>query len=157
MKIFTKLSMLLATLASMFVLVTPAMAFAAPPATPPATTPPTTAQSNKDSACEGLALAGGDCASTTTTGGVGDIVKAAINIFSILVGIVAVIMIMVGGFKYITSNGDSGSVNSAKNTILYAIIGLVIVAAAQLIVQFVLTNAKLPANSTTTTTPAPTP
>ena len=61
-----------------------------------------------------------------------------INIISIVVGVVAVIMIIIGGFKYITSGGDSGNVTGAKNTILYAVIGLVIVALAQIIVRFVL-------------------
>jgi len=67
-----------------------------------------------------------------------NIVKMVINIFSVIVGIVAVIMIIWGGFKYITSGGDSGNITSAKNTIIYAIIGLVIVALAQFFVQFVL-------------------
>lgn len=61
-----------------------------------------------------------------------------INIFSLIVGIVAVIMIIVGGLKYITSGGDSGNVTGAKNTIIYAIVGLVVVALAQFIVKFVL-------------------
>jgi hypothetical protein len=64
-----------------------------------------------------------------------------INIFSVVVGVVAVIMVIVGGFKYITSNGDSGNVSGAKNTILYAVIGLVVVALAQFIVRFVLNRA----------------
>ncbi len=66
------------------------------------------------------------------------IVRTIVNLFSLIVGIIAVIMIVYGGFKYITSGGDSGNVTGAKNTILYAIIGLVIVALAQFIVRFVL-------------------
>jgi uncharacterized membrane protein len=64
-----------------------------------------------------------------------------INIFSIIVGIAAVIMIIVGGLRYIISGGDSGNVTSAKNTILYAIIGLVVVALAQFVVKFILSKA----------------
>ena len=64
-----------------------------------------------------------------------------VNVLSIIVGIVAVIMIILGGFKYITSGGDSGSISSAKTTIIYAIVGLVIVTLAQVIVRFVLTKA----------------
>ncbi len=64
--------------------------------------------------------------------------KLVINIFSLVVGVISVIMIIIGGLKYITSGGDSGNVTSAKNTILYAVIGLVIVALAQFIVRFVL-------------------
>jgi hypothetical protein len=64
--------------------------------------------------------------------------KRLINIFSAIIGIVAVIMIIFGGFRYITSGGNDNSVTSAKNTILYAVIGLIIVALAQLLVRFVL-------------------
>jgi uncharacterized membrane protein len=66
------------------------------------------------------------------------IVNNVVNIFSWIVGIVSVIMIIFGGFKYITSGGDSNGVTSAKNTILFAIVGLVIVALAQVIVKFVI-------------------
>lgn len=75
------------------------------------------------------------------TSRINNIITDAINIFSIIVGIIAVIMIIVGGFKYITSGGDSGNISSAKNTIIYAVIGLVIVALAQFLVQFVLDKA----------------
>ena len=80
-----------------------------------------------------------DCTDTNAAPDrVNEILTAVINIFSIVVGIVAVIMIIVGGLKYITSAGDSGNVTGAKNTILYAIVGLIIVALAQVIVKFVL-------------------
>ena len=70
--------------------------------------------------------------------------KKIINIFSIVVGSVSVIMIIIGGFRYIISGGDSTGVSGAKNTILYAIVGLVIVLFAQVIVRFVLTNTTTP-------------
>ncbi len=81
----------------------------------------------------------GECDDNITGAGgqVDNIITTVINIISIVVGIVAVIMIIIGGFKYITSNGDSGAVSGAKNTILYAIVGLVVVALAQIIVRFV--------------------
>lgn len=66
------------------------------------------------------------------------IIKTVINLFSLIVGVVSVVMIIIGGLKYITSGGDSGNITSAKNTILYAIVGLIVVAFAQLIVRFVL-------------------
>jgi hypothetical protein len=85
---------------------------------------------------------GGDCteaqASETK---LSDIIKLVINIVSVIVGVVAVIMIIWGGLRYITSGGDSSNVSAAKNTIIYAIIGLVIVALAQFIVRFVLGKA----------------
>lgn len=69
---------------------------------------------------------------------VNDIIHLVINVFSLIVGVVSVIMIIIGGLKYITSGGDSGNITGAKNTILYAIIGLVVVALAQVVVRFVL-------------------
>lgn len=69
---------------------------------------------------------------------VNDIVRLVINIFSLIVGLISVIMIIIGGLKYITSGGDSANVTGAKNTILYAVIGLVVVALSQFIVRFVL-------------------
>ncbi len=83
----------------------------------------------------------GGCAPSATAGGttkVNDTIKTVVNVLSALVGVISVIMIIFGGFKYITSNGDTGNITSAKNTIIYAVIGLVIVALAQFIVQFVL-------------------
>lgn len=72
------------------------------------------------------------------------IISTVINTLSAAVGIAAVIMIVVGGFRYITSGGDTTKVGSAKNTILYALIGLIIVALAQVIVHFVLVKATGP-------------
>ena len=74
------------------------------------------------------------------SGGILEIARKAVNLLSIIVGVVAVIMIVFGGFKYITSGGDSNNVSSAKNTLIYDIVGLVIVALAQVIVRFVLSN-----------------
>jgi len=93
----------------------------------------------KDDVCAGVSLTGGSCdepASGEPT--VQDTIETAINILSFVVGIAAVIMIIIGGFRYITSGGESSSVSGAKDTILYAVIGLVIVAMAQAIVRFVL-------------------
>jgi hypothetical protein len=88
-------------------------------------------------------------ATGSATAGIKHLAAQIVNIFSIIVGIVAVIFIIYGGFKYITSGGDSGNVTTAKNTIIYAIIGLVIVALAQFIVHYVLnTAASLPGTST---------
>lgn len=101
-------------------------------------------------------LKDGACAITDTCpkdgeaeGAVKSIISTVVDIFSWIVGVVAVIMIIVAGFKYITSGGDSGKVTSAKNTILYAVVGLIIVALAQAIVFFVIENVD------STTAPAP--
>lgn len=79
----------------------------------------------------------GQCTGASTTS-FNSLLARIINVFSIIVGVIAVIMIIVGGLRYITSGGDSSKVGTAKSTILYAIIGLVIVALAQLVVHFVL-------------------
>ena len=72
------------------------------------------------------------------TSGFQEALNKVVNIISIIVGVIAVLMIIFGGFKYITSGGDPTKVTSAKNTILYGLIGLIIVALAQIIVKFVL-------------------
>ena len=81
------------------------------------------------------------CDSTKGTNNLNELLKQIINYFSIIVGVIAVIMIIVGGLRYITSGGESGKVGSAKTTIIYALVGLVVVALAQLIVHFVLGQA----------------
>lgn len=81
-----------------------------------------------------------DCATNETGTTLPEIMTNIINIVSWIVGIVAVLMIIYGGFKYLTSGGNDANVTSAKNTILYAIIGLVIVALAQIIVRFVISR-----------------
>lgn len=92
---------------------------------------------------------GDNCSSTHVTGSsIGSIAKEVVKIFSIIVGAVAIIMLIYGGFRYITSGGDSNRVGSAKNTIIYAIIGLVIVALAQIIVHFVLYQSSNISNGT---------
>jgi hypothetical protein len=80
-------------------------------------------------------------ADTEASTKVNTIITTVINIISIVVGVVAVVMIIIGGLRYITSGGDSTAVTGAKNTILYAIVGLIVVALAQFIVRFVLTKA----------------
>lgn len=99
----------------------------------------TTLTSSNDQSC----ATGADGASVD---GLYGLAKNVVNIFSVIVGIIAVIMIIFGGFKYITSGGDSGNVSGAKNTLIYAIVGLIIVALAQFIVHFVLKTANSAAN-----------
>lgn len=102
-------------------------------------------QGSKNQACQALNNTSGsdsnstDCGNATTnTQRVLNLVKIALNILSFAIGIISVIMIVISGLKYVTSQGDSTAVNSAKNTLLYAVIGLVISLLAQVIVQFVL-------------------
>lgn len=77
------------------------------------------------------------CGAKDDPDGLSKIIKNVINAILFLLGIIAVIMIIIGGIKYTTSNGDSNSIASAKNTILYAVIGLVVALTAYAIVNFV--------------------
>ncbi len=65
-------------------------------------------------------------------------VKDVINILLFVAGIIAVIFIVVGGFRFVTSEGDANKASQAKRNILYAVIGLVIAASSYTIVGFVL-------------------
>ena len=69
-----------------------------------------------------------------------------INWVLIVVGIICVVFIIIGGIRYATSGGDPEKVKSAKNTILYALIGLVIAILANVIVQVVFSVTGLIAN-----------
>ncbi len=73
--------------------------------------------------------------------------KQITNTILYIVGIIAVIMLIIGGIKYVVSGGDSKKVTDAKNTVLYAIIGLIISFLAFAIVNFVITA--LPSSSET--------
>lgn len=92
----------------------------------------------KNQACSGANLAGADCSATTGGSGFSTLIKATINILSIIIGIAAVIVIILSGLKYITSGGDSNGISSAKNTLVYALIGLLVASLAQFLVHFVL-------------------
>jgi len=96
---------------------------------------------SKQQACAGATLSDTPVDCSTTPGGVNKILEIVLQLLSLIGGIAAVIMIIISGIKYITSTGDPSSVNSAKNALLYAIIGLVVVVTAQVIVRFVLKKA----------------
>jgi hypothetical protein len=68
----------------------------------------------------------------------GSRIGTVVNILLYILGAIAVVMIVIGGIRYTTSNGDSSAMTSAKNTILYAVVGLVVAIMAYAIVNFVL-------------------
>jgi len=96
-------------------------------------------------ACIGTTLnvsdSGASCTGDNTNNTLQSITTTVVNLLSLVVGLISVIFLIFGAFKYITSGGDSGKVTSAKNTILYALIGLVIVSIAQVVVRVVLGKA----------------
>lgn len=90
----------------------------------------------KNEVCQGVNLGGGTC--NANSADLTNVIGVIVNVLSIIAGVAAVIMLILGGLKYVTSGGDSSSTASAKNTIIYAIVGLIVVALAQAIVRFVL-------------------
>ena len=92
--------------------------------------------SAKDCITSGVDSAGG----TGGSADIGTILKTIVNVLLFVLGAIAVIMIVIGGIKYTTSQGDSSQLTSAKNTILYSIVGLVVALFAYGIVNFVVTQ-----------------
>lgn len=72
----------------------------------------------------------------------GSQIQTIVNVLLYMLGAIAVVMIVIGGIRYTTSNGEGNAITSAKNTILYAVIGLVIAILAYAIVNFVLNSFK---------------
>jgi len=93
------------------------------------------------SACSGISELGSsqDCASGGS--GVTNIISVGVNILSYIIGIIAIVMVIISGIRFATSGGNSSSVESAKKTLIYAILGLVLAALAQVIVHWVLNSA----------------
>jgi ABC-type Fe3+ transport system permease subunit len=99
----------------------------------------TLAATTTDEAKAGVKAVGGT-GSGNEANDVTKTIQAVINILLFLVGLIAVLMIVIAGFRFVTSNGDANTVSSAKNTIIYAVIGIVIAVMAYAIVNFVLVN-----------------
>jgi hypothetical protein len=87
---------------------------------------------------DGINAAEGEGVPTTLFGGSDSIFTTIVNILLFIIGAICVIMLIWGGIRYTTSGGASASVTAAKNTILYAIIGLVIAFLAFALVNWVL-------------------
>lgn len=106
------------------------------------------AQSLFNDACNGPATQSAVCqdknqsqtpGSNSFYGKDGILLKVA-QIVIIVVGTVSVIVIIIGGFKYTMSSGDPGNIASAKNTIVFAIVGLIVALLAGAIIQFVISR-----------------
>ena len=77
---------------------------------------------------------------TGTSGGqdVNSLIQTVVNVMFFILGAVAVIMIIWSGIRYVTSAGNQTAVVSAKNTLIYAVVGLVVALLAYAIVSFVI-------------------
>ncbi len=80
------------------------------------------------------------CGKTADPGEIGNVAQNIINIVIAVLGIVAVLFVVIGAAQYVTSQGDPGKTKKAKDTILYAILGVVLATLAYAIVNFVLAN-----------------
>ncbi len=98
------------------------------------------AQTPKEQICKGINNNKTGSCSTTGSNDIGGFVKRIINILLFVIGAIAVLMIVIGGLRYVISGGDSSQTKSAKDTVLYAVIGLVIALMAYGIVNFVVVN-----------------
>ena len=96
----------------------------------------------------GINAARGDNTPSNLVNGDSSIVRRAINIMLFGVGVLSVVMLIFGGFRYVISGGKKESVTNAKNTILYAILGLLVAVFAYAIINFIL-GAALSGGSTT--------
>ena len=99
---------------------------------------PASAQSSL--VCDGLTGIDDCTVASDTEPSVNSTLKTMLDLLSMVAGIIAVIMIIIAGTKFITSQGDSGKVASARSSVIYAIIGLIIVILAQAIIFFVIDN-----------------
>lgn len=102
----------------------------------PATALAATATQNQIN--QGINDAAGSNQTTSPETTLNSTVTHVVSVLTVVVGVIAVIMIIIAGLRYTASAGNPEAAKEAKNTILYAVIGLVIVAMAQIIVHFVL-------------------
>ena len=72
--------------------------------------------------------------------GEGGIFTSIVNTALFIIGAIAVLMLIYGGIRYTISGGDEKSITAAKNTILYAVVGIVVAVLAYAIINFVLTS-----------------
>lgn len=82
----------------------------------------------------------GDASTLFGNAGQGGIFRTITNVLLFLIGAISVIMLIIGGIRYVVSGGDSTAVQNAKNTILYAIVGVVVAILAYAVVNFVVSS-----------------
>ncbi len=101
--------------------------------------PMVSAQSiGKGGAPGGVQAAKGTNVPTNFASGDGSLIRKIIDILLYAIGVISVIMLIFGGLRYVVSGGQKESVTAAKNTILYAIVGLLIAIFAYAFINFIL-------------------
>lgn len=88
-------------------------------------------------ACTGLNQVGGSgCGHGSST--ISHLMTVVLNILSIVAGFIAVVMVIVSGIKFMTAAGDASQISSARQSLIYALVGIIVVAFSQFIVHFVI-------------------
>ena len=93
-------------------------------------------------ACTGSSANTAICKASTTDSAT-KLVGTLVNVLLYVLGAVSIIVIVISGFFYVTANGDSTAITKAKNTLMYAVIGLVVALLAYALVNFVITKFKV--------------
>jgi hypothetical protein len=97
--------------------------------------PVAAATNAKQEVCEGLGT-GANCSGAGQPS-INNTISNVIDLMSAITGVVSVIMIIIAGFRFVTANGDSGTIAAARRTVIYALVGLVVVVLSQTLVKYV--------------------
>ena len=84
----------------------------------------------------------GTCSSPSAPGGLNGIIQTIINVMLFIIGILCVVMIIFGGIRFTTSTGDQSRTKAARDTIIYAVVGLIVAIVAFALVQWVFSALK---------------
>ncbi len=108
---------------------------------------PVSAATTEESLCTGAGgtFVGGKCNAegTQKVGTIGDLLTNVTSIILLIVGAVTVILITIGGIRYAVSGGDGKQATDAKNTVIYAIVGLIVAFLAYALILFIISSFKL--------------
>lgn len=88
-----------------------------------------------ETACQGIEAAGGNCGGGDAE--VKNVIQGVIEVLLYIVGVAAVIALIIGGIRYAVSGGDQQAIASAKNTVIYSIVGLIVAVLAYALVNYV--------------------
>ncbi len=124
-----KINLLTSTLAVLILSIVSVTAF---------TPEPVFSQSAAELACQGSvgSWANGEC-SVTDGSTLPEIIANVLNVLLVIIGVAAVVMLIIGGIRFVVSQGDPSAIEGARNTILYAVIGIVVAFLAWAAVNFV--------------------
>ena len=103
---------------------------------------PTTFAADCTSAATCIGTGANTAGGSGQNGDLGGLIKTVVNTLLYVLGAAAVLMIVIGGIRYVTSQGDAAHIKAAKDTILYSVIGLIVAILAYALVNFVVTNVK---------------